>query len=58
MHQDIYIGRNTSLPGTTAQNAFWDFVTNPENPVLQGLTNHGFQVEITRTDAEPTSLTT
>jgi DNA-binding transcriptional LysR family regulator len=34
MHQDVYIGRNTALPGTTAQNAFWDFVTDPENAVL------------------------
>jgi DNA-binding transcriptional LysR family regulator len=43
MQQDVYIGRNTSLPGTKAQNAFWEFVTDPENPVMQGLANHGFE---------------
>lgn len=43
MQQDIYIGRNIGLPGTTAQNAFWDFVTDPANPVLLNLANHGFE---------------
>jgi len=43
MQQDVYIGRNTSLPGTTAQNAFWEFVTDPDNPVTLGLTSHGFE---------------
>ncbi len=43
MQQDVYIGRNTSLPGTTAQNAFWEFVTDPDNPVMLGLTSHGFE---------------
>lgn len=42
MQQDIYIGRNFSLPGTTAQNAFWDFVTDPENVTLQALAKYGF----------------
>ena len=57
MQQDIYIGRNTSLPGTTAQNAFWDFVTNPENAALQGLTNHGFEVDIIQSETVPATLT-
>jgi len=43
MQQDVYIGRNTSLPGTTAQNAFWEFVTDPSNPVMLGLASHGFE---------------
>jgi DNA-binding transcriptional LysR family regulator len=43
MRQDIYVGRNIGLPATTAQNAFWDFVTDPQNPVLLGLANYGFQ---------------
>jgi DNA-binding transcriptional LysR family regulator len=41
MQQDVYIGRNTSLPGTTAQNAFWDFVTAPNDSVLAELAEHG-----------------
>jgi DNA-binding transcriptional LysR family regulator len=45
MHQEVYIGRNTALPGTTAQNAFWDFVTNPDNPVMHQLVEHGFSHE-------------
>jgi DNA-binding transcriptional LysR family regulator len=36
--QEICIGRNTSLPGTTAQNAFWDFASNTENPTIRHLT--------------------
>ena len=43
MQQDIYIGRNTGLPGTTAQNAFWDFATDPTNPILLQLSRHGFE---------------
>lgn len=42
MHQDVYIGRNTSLPGTTAQNAFWDFVTASDNVLLAELAEYGF----------------
>jgi hypothetical protein len=42
MQQDVYIGRNTSLPGTTAQNAFWDFVTASDNSVLAELGEQGF----------------
>lgn len=38
MHQDVYIGRNNNLPGTTAQNAFWEFATDPTNPILHKLT--------------------
>jgi len=42
MQQDVYIGRNTSLPGTTAQNAFWDFVTNSDDDLMARLNEHGF----------------
>jgi DNA-binding transcriptional LysR family regulator len=42
MRQDIYIGRNRKLPGSTAQNAFWHFVTTADSPALAQLTNHGF----------------
>ena len=42
MQQDVYIGRNTSLPGTTAQNAFWDFVTASDDTLLTELAEHGF----------------
>lgn len=37
MKQDICIGQNNSRPATTAQSAFWDFVTDPANPILQKL---------------------
>lgn len=43
MQQDVYIGRNTNLPGTTAQNAFWEFVTDPSNPILMQLSRQGFE---------------
>jgi DNA-binding transcriptional LysR family regulator len=42
MQQDVYIGRNTSLPGTTAQNAFWDFVTASDSNLLAEMAEHGF----------------
>jgi DNA-binding transcriptional LysR family regulator len=42
MHQDVYIGRNTNLPGTTAQNAFWDFVTASDTRLMAELAEHGF----------------
>jgi DNA-binding transcriptional LysR family regulator len=42
MQQDVYIGRNNSLPGTTAQNAFWDFATASDNGLLTELAEHGF----------------
>lgn len=41
MAQEICIGRNTALPGTTAQNAFWDFATDAENPALKQLAESG-----------------
>lgn len=44
MHQDIFIGRNTTLPGTTAQTAFWDFVTDQDNPVLLQLSAANFEL--------------
>ncbi len=37
--QDIFIGRDRNGVGTTAQNAFWEFVTDPFNPVLHRLQN-------------------
>jgi DNA-binding transcriptional LysR family regulator len=43
MQQDVYIGRNTNLPGTTAQNAFWDFATQSDNALLLELSDHGFK---------------
>ncbi len=42
MQQDVYIGRNSSLPGTTAQNAFWDFVTTSDSNLMAELGQHGF----------------
>ena len=35
--QHIYIGCDLSRVGTTAQTAFWEFVTDPQNPVLRRL---------------------
>jgi DNA-binding transcriptional LysR family regulator len=37
LFQRIYIGCHTGHPATTAQLAFWDFVTDPENPVVNSL---------------------
>jgi DNA-binding transcriptional LysR family regulator len=37
LHQDIFIGCDHNRMVATAQTAFWDFVTNPQNPVLQKL---------------------
>lgn len=37
LSQDIYIGCDLSRVGTTAQTAFWEFVTDPRNPVLRRL---------------------
>jgi DNA-binding transcriptional LysR family regulator len=41
MAQEVCIGRNTALPGTTAQNAFWDFVTDGLNPAMAQLSANG-----------------
>lgn len=38
LQQDIYIGRISGRPATRAQMAFWDFLTHPDNIVLQQLT--------------------
>lgn len=43
MQQEVCIGRNTSLPGTTAQNEFWDFVTEESNPALRQLSANGLE---------------
>jgi DNA-binding transcriptional LysR family regulator len=37
IEQEIYIGRNTNRPATMAQNTFWEYVTDPKNPVLRKL---------------------
>jgi hypothetical protein len=39
LFQNIYIGSHTGYPATTAQMAFWNFVNDPENPVVVGLNN-------------------
>lgn len=41
LHQDIYIGQNTRNHATKAQQAFWEFVTDPANPVLRQLAEEG-----------------
>lgn len=43
LHQDVYIAQNARLQPTKAQSAFWQFVTDPENPVLQQLAENGLQ---------------
>lgn len=37
IHQNIYIGCDPERIGTTAQTAFWEFVTDPQNTVLRTL---------------------
>lgn len=37
MYQEVYIGYNTRRPATMAQDAFWRFVTDPHNPVLEDI---------------------
>lgn len=37
IEQEIFIGRDANRLGTTAQTAFWEFVTDPNNPVLDKL---------------------
>lgn len=37
IEQEIYLGRDANRLGTTAQTAFWEFVTDPNNPVLDRL---------------------
>jgi DNA-binding transcriptional LysR family regulator len=37
IEQEIFIGRDVNHLGTTAQTAFWEFVTDPHNPVLNRL---------------------
>ncbi len=41
LKQDIFIGQHTGRPGTTAQTAFWRFVTDPDNPVLDEISAIG-----------------
>lgn len=41
MRQEVCIGRNKTLPGTNAQNAFWDFVTDGQNPTVRKLLDNG-----------------
>ena len=35
IEQEIFIGRDANRLGTTAQTAFWEFVTDPHNPVFE-----------------------
>ena len=35
IQHEVFVGRNTRRPATTAQEAFWQFILDPENPVLQ-----------------------
>jgi hypothetical protein len=37
IEQEIFIGRDATRLGTTAQMAFWKFVTDAHNPVLERL---------------------
>lgn len=39
LFQNIYIGCHMGHPSTSAQAAFWNFVKNPQNPVVQRLNN-------------------
>lgn len=43
LHQDVYIAQSTRQQATKAQSAFWQFVTDPKNPVLQQLAENGLQ---------------
>jgi len=43
LQQDVYIAQNTRQQATKAQNAFWQFVTDPENPILQQMAENGLQ---------------
>ena len=43
LHQDVYIAQNTRQQATKAQCAFWQFVTDPENPILQQLAENGLE---------------
>jgi DNA-binding transcriptional LysR family regulator len=44
MNQDVYVGRNLGLAGTTAQNAFWHFLTNPSQTIRRHLASSGFEL--------------
>lgn len=35
MRQDIYVGRHTRYPAATPQTAFWNFVCDPTNEILE-----------------------
>ncbi|MEJ2551778.1 MAG: LysR family transcriptional regulator [Anaerolineales bacterium] len=39
--QDVWVGRNVHHPATRAQNAFWEFVNDPENELLINLRRGG-----------------
>lgn len=43
MQQEVFVGYNTRRPSTTAQEAFWRFLTDPENPVLRKLSELNLQ---------------
>jgi DNA-binding transcriptional LysR family regulator len=35
IQREVFVGCNIRRPATTAQEAFWQFILDPENPVLQ-----------------------
>jgi hypothetical protein len=43
MTQEVCIGQNKSLPGTTYQNAFGDFVTDERKSALAPMSDSGLQ---------------
>lgn len=47
MEQEVYIGRYTRHPATKGQYAFWQFVTDPLNPVMAQLEQDGLERLIT-----------
>jgi DNA-binding transcriptional LysR family regulator len=61
IRQDIYIGRSTSRPATTAQKTFWEYLTDPGNPVvndLRAISESGNSFRLSDTEsAEPEIIT-
>lgn len=43
LRQDVYIAQSTRQQATKAQAAFWQFVTDPNNPVLHQLAENGMK---------------
>jgi DNA-binding transcriptional LysR family regulator len=53
--QDIYIGRQPRRPATTAQTAFWEFVTGPEQAALKAIIQRGERPSTSQLSAEEES---